>query len=285
MCESIASSFWRSSNIGFSYSNSRGRSGGLITLWKNDSLTILNSFKGEGFLGIKIKWNDYLYYVVNVYSSCDFIKKKLLWEELLHLKKNFVDGEWIMGGDFNAIKNCGERRGRRAMCNRKEADLFSEFISKSELVDVPCKGKKFSWFSGDGKSKSRIDRFLLSSVVVNRWHVTGQLIGDRDVSDNCPIWIMVDHQNWGPKPFKFNNEWLSHDSFIPFVEIEWKNLKVEGRGDFILKEKLRLLKDKLKKWSREVFGRIDLEIEEGVREINLNDERLDPNSQVSFDNI
>ncbi|XP_058775772.1 uncharacterized protein LOC131650047 [Vicia villosa] len=168
MDEAIANSFWKSLDISFSFSNSVGRSGGLITLWRNDCMSVLNSFKGDGFLGIKVRWKDNLYYVVNVYSSCDLNKKKSMWDELLELKKILLDGEWILGGDFNAIKNGKERRGRRAMLNKREAELFSEFIFKSALVDVPCKGKNFSWFSGD----------------------------------------------------------------------EWKSLKVEGRGDFILKEKL-----------------------------------------------
>lgn len=155
-----------------------------------------------------------------------------------------------MGGDFNAIKNERERKGRVMKINMKEADLFAEFILKCELVDVPCKGKTFTWFSGDGNSKSRIDRFLLSSVVIDRWDVKGQLIGDRDISDHCPIWIIPENLNWGPKPFKFNNEWFSHVSFIPFVEHEWKKLHVIGRSDFVLKEKLRLLEDKLKVWNK-----------------------------------
>ncbi|XP_058723434.1 uncharacterized protein LOC131595162 [Vicia villosa] len=212
MSEAVANSFWCCPEISFSSSNSMGRSGGLITLWKKDNMEVLASFRGEGFLGIK--------------------------------------------------------------------------------------GKKFSWYSGDGKSKSRIDRFLISNSVVNRdisdisdsndwrfrfWPKTGgyfgyflyppvcQMIGDRDISDHCPIWIMTDNYNWGPKPFKFNNEWFSNDSFVPFVEKEWKSYVVHGRGDYILKEKLRLLKDKIKIWNREVFGKIDLEIEEGVHDINIVD--------------
>ncbi|XP_058734137.1 uncharacterized protein LOC131605849 [Vicia villosa] len=59
-------------------------------------------------------------------------------------------------------------------------------------------------------------------------------------------------------------------------------MEVEGRGDFVLKEKLRLLKDKLKEWNKEVFGRIELELEECVREINLADDRLDTDSCSSF---
>lgn len=206
MSEKVASSFWRYSDIGYSFSNSEGRSGGLITLWKKYSLSVISSFKGDGFLGIKVKWKEDAYYIVNVYSSCELAKKKRMWGVLLELKKRFCDGEWVLGGDFNAIKNGRERKGRVVSFNNKEADCFAEFISKSGLVDVPCKGKNYSWFSGDGKSKSRIGRFLLSSMVVNRWEVVGQLIGDRDISDHCPIWIITDNHNWGPKPFKFNNE-------------------------------------------------------------------------------
>ncbi|XP_058759398.1 uncharacterized protein LOC131632678 [Vicia villosa] len=246
MNEEIAKSFWASSKVGYSFSNSRGRSGGLLSLWNNEKLEVLLSFKGEGFLGIKLRWEHNFYYVINVYSSCDLIKKKALWEELLSLKESFKDGEWIVGGDFNAVKDGKERKGKVGLVNNREADLFAEFIDKSSLVDVPCKGKKFTWFSGDGKAKSRIDRFLLSSVVINRWEVVGQLIGDRDISDHCPIWIKTNIANWGPKPFKFNNEWFSLDSFLPFVEKAWKSMVVEGRGDYVLKEKLRILKDKLK---------------------------------------
>lgn len=282
MSDKVASSFWKYSDIGYSFSNSEGRSGGLITLWNKDKVTVINSFKGVGFLGTKVIWKDDVYYVVNVYSSCDLDKKKRMWDDLLVLKKKFCDGEWIMGGDFNAIKNGRERKGRAVAFNNKEADLFAEFISDSGLVDVPCKGKNFSWFSGDDKSKSRIDRFLLSSVVVNRWEVVGQLIGDMDISDHCPIWIISDNHDWGPKPFKFNNEWFTFDSFIPFVEQEWNKLIVRGRGDFVLKEKLRLLKDKLKIWNKEVFGKYDLEVTEGVRDINRFDDKLDPSSPSSF---
>lgn len=38
MSDAVANSFWRSTEIGFSFSNSEGRSGGLITLWKKDCM-------------------------------------------------------------------------------------------------------------------------------------------------------------------------------------------------------------------------------------------------------
>ncbi|XP_058755007.1 uncharacterized protein LOC131628158 [Vicia villosa] len=284
MTDELTHSFWRSSDIGFSYSNLVGRSGGIITLWRKDRMEVLYSFKGEGFLGLKVRWMENTYYIVNIYSSCDLSKKKSLWADLLALRSKKGDGEWILGGDFNAIKNGRERKGRAVMSNNREHELFKEFIDLSGLVDVPCKEKNFSWFSGDGKSKSQIDRFLLSSTVVERWDVIGQMIGDRDISDQCPIWIMLDNKNWGPKPFKFNNEWFSSEAFIPFVMKEWNSFDVKGRGDFILKEKLRLFKEVLKRWNKEVFGKIDLEVEDVVHEINDVDERLHFNSlPFSFD--
>ncbi|XP_058784148.1 uncharacterized protein LOC131658917 [Vicia villosa] len=66
------------------------------------------------------------------------------------------------------------------------------------------------------------------------------------------------------------------------VEKEWKSLKVEGRGDYLLKEKFRHLKDKLRRWNKEVFGKYDLEMEEGVRDINVADERLESDSNFSL---
>ncbi|XP_058776630.1 uncharacterized protein LOC131650952 [Vicia villosa] len=148
-----------------------------------------------------------------------------MWNNLLAVMKRFKDGEWVMGGDFNAIKNSSERKGRAVMHNNRE--------------------------------------------------IIGQFIGDRDLSDHCPIWLLSDKSNWGPKPFRFNNEWFSKYYFIPFVEKEWNSLKVGERGDFVLKEKLKLFKEKLKWWNKEVFGKFDLEMEGGVRDINIADQKLD----------
>ncbi|CAI8609797.1 unnamed protein product [Vicia faba] len=88
----------------------------------------------------------------------------------------FKDGEWIIGGDFNSIKNRSERKGRVEIESNNEMKSFVEFIEESMLVDIPCKGKKFSWYSGDGKSMSRIDRFLLSDNIVNSWEWLGNLL-------------------------------------------------------------------------------------------------------------
>jgi hypothetical protein len=123
-----------------------------------------------------------------------------------------------------------------------------------ELIDSPVLGKKFTWFKPDGSARSRIDRFLLTEGVLREWKVAGQWVGDRDISDHCPVWVKCPMDNWGPKPFRFNNCWREHRDFMPFVEDCWKSFNVQGKKAFVLKEKLKLLKEQLKQWNREVFG-------------------------------
>ncbi|XP_058768559.1 uncharacterized protein LOC131642300 [Vicia villosa] len=104
--------------------------------------------------------------------------------------------------------------------------------------------------------------------------VKGQTIGGRDVSDHTPIWIRDNKRNWGPKPFRFNNLWFSHKDFFSFVEKEWNSLDVKGRGDYCLVEKLKALKFKMSLWNKEVFGWIDLNIEEAEKEMHFLDNKF-----------
>lgn len=43
------------------------------------------------------------------------------------------------------------------------------------MIDIPYKGKRFRWFSGDGRSKSRLDRFLVSNSVSERCGIFSEL--------------------------------------------------------------------------------------------------------------
>ncbi|XP_058766616.1 uncharacterized protein LOC131640222 [Vicia villosa] len=264
----LANSFWSTESIGFLASDSEGLSGGLLILWKDSVCVVVHSFRGSGYLGVKVRWNNLFYYIVNIYSPCSVSLKCVLWSKLLSLKSVFSDGEWLIVGDFNNIKNKEERVGRNVGGMRSEWSDFEGFIKDIGLVDIPCKGKRFTWFSGDGRCKSRLDRFLVSNLILDRWGIVGQFVGKREISDHCPVWLMIDKGNWGPKPFKFNNEWFKHKDFFCFVEKEWLVLDVHGRGDYVLKEKLRLLKSRLSWWNYNVFGRIDLDIEEGAKDMN-----------------
>lgn len=54
---------------------------------------------------------------------------------------------------------------------------------------------------------------------------------------------------------------------------------MRGRGDFILKENIWLLMEKLCWWNKKVFGKFDLAVEEGVRVLNETDELEDMDAE------
>ncbi|PNX54610.1 cysteine-rich receptor-like protein kinase, partial [Trifolium pratense] len=194
--------------------------------------------------------------------------KQKLWPGLLNFKLNNEPGEWCLGGDFNSITKVGERKGCNSVGGKSERAEFAEFINAFEVVDIPLVDKKFSWFNSDGSAISRLDRFFLSEGFIEKGSISNQWVGGRNISDHCPIWLSCSNLNWGPKPFKFNNYWLQHPDFFAFVKQTWENLDIRGKKTFVLKEKLRKLKEILKVWNREVFGILDLNIDKTVKELN-----------------
>lgn len=262
-----------------------GRSGGLISIWKIGLFSVNFHFSGEGFIGVcgVMEISRTVVYLVNVYSPCFLEGKRKVWEDLCMSKRGFPAGEWCIAGDFNAVLSARERRGISSHINQRELDEFSSFIQSMGVIDVPLLGKKFSWFNLDGSAMSRIDRFLLTEKLIDEWKVAAQWIGDRDISDHCPMWLKTSDENWGPKPFRFNNCWLDHKEFLSYVTTCWGSFHVEGWKGYMLKEKKKLLKEKLKWWNKEVFGIIDLKIDKIVEDINALDNIVAEGGQIDVE--
>jgi hypothetical protein len=82
---------------------------------------------------------------------------------------------------------------------------------------------------------------------------------------------------WGPKPFRFNNHWLENKNFKKVVEASWRGFEVSGFMGFVLKEKLRGLKFKLKDWSKLEFGNIEEKVKTIIGDIH----NLDVKGEIS----
>ncbi|RVX13251.1 LINE-1 reverse transcriptase-like [Vitis vinifera] len=62
----------------------------------------------------------------------------------------------------------------------------------------------------------------------------------------------------GPTPFRFENMWLKVDGFIDLLRGWWQGIEVRGRASFRLAYKMKVLKHNIKVWNREVFGRLEV---------------------------
>lgn len=93
----IINILWKNVKVGWSSTNVVGMSGGILTLWNMDLVGSIFSFKGDDFLGVKIRWKNNLYYIVKVYSSSTLYLKWIMCGEILDLRKKLVDGLWVIG--------------------------------------------------------------------------------------------------------------------------------------------------------------------------------------------
>lgn len=143
------------------------------------------------------------------------------------------------------VRSPEERRGKGSQDRSREMREFNEFIGNSNLVDLPLGRRKFTWYRDNVQSCSRLDRFLLSTEWMGQWPILVQLGMKRKIFDHAAVLLKDEVKDWGPKPFKFLNAWTKKKGFLEMVEKEWKLCRVEGWAGFVIREKLKSLKDKI----------------------------------------
>jgi len=85
-------------------------------------------------------------------------------------------------------------------------------------------------------------------------HVSKML--PRPISDHFPICLETTSLERSRTPFKFENMWLEFEGFLDLIKEWWGEVQVDGFASYIVATKLRFVKQKLKKWNRDVFGDI-----------------------------
>lgn len=275
----LCQSLWGGPDVQWVCKESIGNSGGMLCLWGNDCFVLQDSFVGNGYLGVKGIWGNTnsSCYIFNIYSPCSIFGKRELWSDLRALwsKNNRV--VWCLARDFNTIICNDERKGTSLMWASSEGAEFNEFIEDLQLNDLPLVGRKFTWHRANGSCMSRIDRFLVSDEWLAVWQDLAQWGLERTVSDHCPLVLKGEGKNWGARPFRVMNCWFYQQDFQSFVEERWNRYTVHGLGSFVVKEKLKLLKNDLKAWNFSSFGNFDDNIQQATMDIK----RLDDKGELS----
>lgn len=70
---------------------------------------------------------------------------------------------------------------------------------------------------------------------------------------------------------------------MAFVEECWADAQVEGWKGYVIKEKFKILKEKLRKWNKEVFGVVDLNIANTADELNQLDKIVADGGDINLD--
>nr|GEV37409.1 RNA-directed DNA polymerase, eukaryota [Tanacetum cinerariifolium] len=202
--------------------DSLGNSGGILCIWeetvfKKDHITISDSF--VAIYGTRVP-NKAKILIVAIYAPQDPKYRRVLWDYISILLSRW-NGEVILMGDFNEVRNKDERRG--SWFNSYNSRLFDNFISSSGLVDVKMEGYTFTWSHPSAKKISKLDRFLVSDGVISLFPSITALCLDRHLSDHRPIILSEVKLDFGPVPFCLYHSWFSYVGFNDMVEQTWRS--------------------------------------------------------------
>ena len=135
---------------------------------------------------------------------------------------------------------------------------FAQVIDELGLVDLPLQGGEYTWSGGPNNQYwARLDRFLVTSSWLDQFSSVTQKRLSRPVSDHFPVVLEGGAVRRGPSPFRFENMWLKVEGFQELIHSWWQGIEVRGSASYRLATKLKEVKQKLKVWNREVFGRLE----------------------------
>ncbi|GJR27550.1 RNA-directed DNA polymerase, eukaryota [Tanacetum coccineum] len=130
--------------------------------------------------------NQVIFAWIVVYAPQNLSSKITLWSLLTNLIANW-DGILVVMGDFNEVREAGERFDRK------------------------------------GSKMSKLDRFLVSEIFYEVFpHITGAVL-EKGTPDHRPILLKESNVDYGLTPFRFFHSWLELEGFHDLVTDTWNN--------------------------------------------------------------
>ncbi|XP_071694564.1 uncharacterized protein [Rutidosis leptorrhynchoides] len=219
--------FWGNYAFDFACSLSRGRSGGILSVWDPNYFVKERILCDDNFVIVKGKWvnvNDSVY-MLNIYGLQTKNAKAAL-------------------GKIIGVRKADERFG--SLFNPVEANNFNSFISNTSFLDVPLCGRRFTWINKAASKMSRIDRVLVSRNVMDIFLDLQLNVLPRIHYDHFPLMLHGSKVDCGPLPFKFFHSWMHMNGFDDMIK------KVVEDNDYKEKtsvhDKFKVLKGEVKSW-------------------------------------
>ncbi|XP_057811305.1 uncharacterized protein LOC131025528 [Salvia miltiorrhiza] len=178
--------WWGMSNFDWAVRESEGRSGGILSVWNKDKFVATSKWNVTGAVivnGIWLQGGLHCCFV-NVYAPMGTTEKESLWDTLQLIALQNKDSCLCSLGDFNAVRDSGERVGKGAVFNQADARSFDAFIRQSNLLEIRTQGRKFTWYQPGGGCKSKLDRFMVNEKWMQEWPDTVGRGLQRSVSDH-----------------------------------------------------------------------------------------------------
>ena len=231
-----------------------GFAGDLWLLWNSDrvQVTQLALSEQEIHVMVKVLPSNFEFICTAVYASPRFHERCVLWNNLKNAA-SLHDKPWVIAGDFNEVLLEGDKYGGRSISSSWSL-LFKECLDYCSMVDMGFVGPRFTWTNKMNFSalvQERIDWFFANPSWYALHPDTRVTYLTRCVSGHCPILLKTNPSNrvFLPRPFKFQNFWLSDLSFLGFVREGWGRART-------LWESVESFSRKATDWNKNHFSNI-----------------------------
>ena len=208
---------------------------------------------------VKVPSPSLAFLLTTVYASPQFIKHKPFLDYLQNLAMN-ISLPWILLGDFNDMIYEEEKLGG-LLVNRTCIAAFRNCLDKCGLIDLGFHGPRFTWTNKSptwqSTIKERLDRGLGNADWTLLFPSTEIHHLPRVKSNHCLIMLNTDPSE--PKPFRFEQMWLTDPTFPSLVKDSWKSLELIPSASSPLSrflQRLNVLTKKIRSWNKTHFDNV-----------------------------
>ncbi|KAL1059888.1 hypothetical protein V6Z11_1Z145000 [Gossypium hirsutum] len=237
--------------------NSEGRSGGLALMWRDGMNVSIQNYSKHHIDSMVTLKNNKNIRVTGFYGHANPNLRSSSWDILQRVGESLRE-EWIVGGDFNAFLNDGEKEGGRRGV-RAQMNEFKEVMDELALVNNR---------SGEGLIKKRLDRFISSVLVIESFPFIATKVVRQTQSDHDAIILDL----WGRKPkecpkdnrlsFKFDVWWAGDVEAKDVIDRAW------NRDAIDIGEKIQRVRSALGPWQSKKYGKLKRDMQKLEKQIN-----------------
>ncbi|XP_058778740.1 uncharacterized protein LOC131652797 [Vicia villosa] len=250
----------------FESSSNRGFAGGIAMAWKSGAMDVFILENNDQYIHSRIKMEDSSqWFFTAIYARPHENSKKKLWDALKDIS-NTMRGPWMMAGDFNDIAYVSEKRGG-VVPSFSKCKRMRDRTDICKVSDMEAKGPTFTWRSPIFRGGQRIYEKLDRALSNDDWKLMFpdsfvKVLMRVEFSDHHPILICLkeDTRNVYEKKFRFENAWLTNETYDSMLKDSWNT------GDSI-GNNLKRVVEGIDKWKFANFDKVKDQKRELIRRL------------------
>ncbi|KAL2240788.1 UNVERIFIED_CONTAM: hypothetical protein Sindi_0720000 [Sesamum indicum] len=177
------------------------------------------------------------------YGATEVVDRRELWSALENLALQCADIPWLIGGDFNAVRDLSEVCGTSGDIRIAMED-FNAAIQNTGLLPLPMQGEWYTWHNHSATPWNlwkRHDRMLINDRWMAQFPITFYSVLTPCTLDHSPMVLYGDRQQQYGGMFRFDNYLARSPEFIPSVKNIWQH-NIIGTPMYAVTRKLKALK-------------------------------------------